>query len=169
MKYRDIGVVQLLVNMGAKISATDDHGDNSLHIALRAKSRRLAQILLVNPGDSKLLYRPNKLGETPYSIGVIKVAFCVIHPIFRSRNIATGTSLNIWSRFGWSRHRKDICWLRHLQWCNLFWLAYMSKVENFTGFGRHCMWTNTITPTYYWIVSVDVEFPFVNLISSITL
>uniref|UniRef100_A0A915EDN1 Uncharacterized protein n=1 Tax=Ditylenchus dipsaci TaxID=166011 RepID=A0A915EDN1_9BILA len=48
---RDVSLVQLLVNMGAKISATDVSGDNALHLA-----------------DSKLLYRPNKLGETPYSI-----------------------------------------------------------------------------------------------------
>lgn len=54
--------------MGAKLSATDNAGDNSLHLALRAHSRRLTQTLLVNPSDSKLLYRPNKLGETPYSI-----------------------------------------------------------------------------------------------------
>jgi ankyrin repeat-rich membrane spanning protein len=69
--------------MGAKLSATDNAGDNgltnfyffphqfllALHLALRARSRRLTQILLTNPSDSKLLYRPNKLGETPYSIG----------------------------------------------------------------------------------------------------
>jgi ankyrin repeat-rich membrane spanning protein len=63
-----MGIVQLLVNMSAKISATDNAGDNSLHLAIRSRSKKLTQILLVNPGDSKLLYRPNKLGETPYSI-----------------------------------------------------------------------------------------------------
>ncbi|KAI1721351.1 KAP family p-loop domain-containing protein [Ditylenchus destructor] len=68
VKNRDVGVCQLLVNMGAKLSATDNAGDNALHLALRAHSRRLTQTLLVNPSDSKLLYRPNKLGETPYSI-----------------------------------------------------------------------------------------------------
>jgi len=44
-------------------------------LALRARSRRLTQILLVNPSDSKLLYRPNKLGETPYSIGLFENSF----------------------------------------------------------------------------------------------
>lgn len=68
MKNRDVSLTQLLVNMGAKISATDVSGDNALHLALRARSRRLTQTMLVNPSDSKLLYRPNKLGETPYSI-----------------------------------------------------------------------------------------------------
>lgn len=56
------------MHSGAKISSTDNVGDNALHLALRARSKRLAQTLLVNPGDSKLLYRPNRLGETPYSI-----------------------------------------------------------------------------------------------------
>ena len=67
VKNRDVGLCQLLVHSGAKISAIDNAGDNALHLALRARSKRLTQILLVHPGDSKLLYRPNKLGETPYS------------------------------------------------------------------------------------------------------
>lgn len=49
-------------------SATDNVGNNALHLALHAGSKRLAQILLMNPSDSKLLYRPNKMGQTPYSI-----------------------------------------------------------------------------------------------------
>uniref|UniRef100_A0A914YPX1 KAP NTPase domain-containing protein n=1 Tax=Panagrolaimus superbus TaxID=310955 RepID=A0A914YPX1_9BILA len=68
VKNRDVALCQLLVNSGAKISATDNSGDNPLHLALRARSPRLTQVLLVNPSDSKLLYRPNKTGETPYSI-----------------------------------------------------------------------------------------------------
>uniref|UniRef100_A0AC34Q5T4 KAP NTPase domain-containing protein n=1 Tax=Panagrolaimus sp. JU765 TaxID=591449 RepID=A0AC34Q5T4_9BILA len=68
VKNRDVALCQLLVNHGAKIGATDNNGDNPLHLALRARSTRLTQVLLVNPSDSKLLYRPNKYGETPYSI-----------------------------------------------------------------------------------------------------
>uniref|UniRef100_A0A914DMY8 KAP NTPase domain-containing protein n=1 Tax=Acrobeloides nanus TaxID=290746 RepID=A0A914DMY8_9BILA len=68
VKNRDVAMCQLLVNAGAKLSATDNSGDNSLHLALRSRSPRLTQVLLVNPSDSKLLYRPNRLGETPYSI-----------------------------------------------------------------------------------------------------
>lgn len=56
------------MNAGAKISATDNAGDNALHIALRARSKRITQCLLKNPSDSRLLYRPNKSGQTPYSI-----------------------------------------------------------------------------------------------------
>lgn len=95
VKNRDVQITQLLVNMGAKLSATDNAGDNglldfahyscnryitALHLAIRSRSRRLTQILLVNPSDSKLLYRPNKLGETPYSIGTPQIF--PIHKIF---------------------------------------------------------------------------------------
>lgn len=68
VKNRQAGLCQLLVNSGAKISATDNTGDNALHWALRARSRRITQLLLLNPSDSRLLYRPNKFGQTPYSI-----------------------------------------------------------------------------------------------------
>ncbi|KAM3718098.1 Kinase D-interacting substrate of [Dirofilaria immitis] len=68
VKNRHSAFCQLLVNSGAKVSATDNAGDNVLHVALRARSRKITQSLLLNPSDSRLLYRPNKLGETPYSI-----------------------------------------------------------------------------------------------------
>jgi ankyrin repeat protein len=43
-------------------------GDTALHISLRARSKRITELLLRNPRNSRLLYRPNKSGETPYSI-----------------------------------------------------------------------------------------------------
>ena len=43
-------------------------GDTALHISLRARSKRITELLLRNPRNSRLLYRPNKDGETPYSI-----------------------------------------------------------------------------------------------------
>uniref|UniRef100_A0A673LDJ6 Kinase D-interacting substrate of 220 kDa-like n=1 Tax=Sinocyclocheilus rhinocerous TaxID=307959 RepID=A0A673LDJ6_9TELE len=43
-------------------------GDTALHIAIRGRSRKLAELLLRNPKDGRLLYRPNKEGETPYNI-----------------------------------------------------------------------------------------------------
>lgn len=43
-------------------------GDTPLHVAIRGRSRRLAELLLRNPKDGRLLYRPNKAGETPYNI-----------------------------------------------------------------------------------------------------
>lgn len=43
-------------------------GDTALHIAIRGRSRKLAELLLRNPKDGRLLYKPNKQGETPYNI-----------------------------------------------------------------------------------------------------
>ncbi|XP_069871321.1 kinase D-interacting substrate of 220 kDa isoform X5 [Dipodomys merriami] len=67
-KMRNIEVVELLLDKGAKVSAADKKGDTPLHIAIRGRSRKLAELLLRNPKDGRLLYRPNKAGETPYNI-----------------------------------------------------------------------------------------------------
>uniref|UniRef100_H2UIB2 Kinase D interacting substrate 220 n=1 Tax=Takifugu rubripes TaxID=31033 RepID=H2UIB2_TAKRU len=67
-KMRNIEVVELLLDKGAKVSAMDKKGDTPLHIAIRGRSRKLAELLLRNPKDGRLLYRPNKAGETPYNI-----------------------------------------------------------------------------------------------------
>ncbi|XP_021057683.1 kinase D-interacting substrate of 220 kDa isoform X12 [Mus pahari] len=67
-KMRNIEVVELLLDKGARVSAVDKKGDTPLHIAIRGRSRRLAELLLRNPKDGRLLYRPNKAGETPYNI-----------------------------------------------------------------------------------------------------
>ncbi|KAM9778884.1 kinase D-interacting substrate of 220 kDa B isoform 1-T1 [Syngnathus typhle] len=67
-KMRSIEIVELLLDKGAKVSAVDKRGDTPLHIAIRGRSRRLAELLLRNPKDGRLLYRPNKAGETPYNI-----------------------------------------------------------------------------------------------------
>ncbi|KAM6968925.1 kinase D-interacting substrate of 220 kDa B-like isoform 2-T3 [Tautogolabrus adspersus] len=67
-KMRNIDVVELLLDKGAKVSALDKKGDTPLHIAIRGRSRKLAELLLRNPKDGRLLYRPNKAGETPYNI-----------------------------------------------------------------------------------------------------
>lgn len=108
-KMRNIEIVELLLDKGAKVSAMDkvlqqnpsmssnvfakkaqcetlrsvvalysslfsadfsspQKGDTPLHIAIRGRSRKLAELLLRNPKDGRLLYRPNKAGETPYNI-----------------------------------------------------------------------------------------------------
>ncbi|GAA6092789.1 kinase D-interacting substrate of 220 kDa B isoform X1 [Tachysurus ichikawai] len=67
-KMRNIDIVELLLDKGAKVSAVDKKGDTPLHIAIRGRSRRLAELLLRNPKDGRLLYKPNKAGETPYNI-----------------------------------------------------------------------------------------------------
>lgn len=43
-------------------------GDTALHIAIRARSKRITELLLRNPRHSRLLYRLNKAGESPYSM-----------------------------------------------------------------------------------------------------
>ncbi|XP_013405625.1 kinase D-interacting substrate of 220 kDa B isoform X2 [Lingula anatina] len=68
VKNRNYEMVNLLLNKGAKVSATNKKGDNALHIALRVRSRRITELLLRNPKESRLLYRTNKVGETPYMI-----------------------------------------------------------------------------------------------------
>ncbi|KAM4540675.1 kinase D-interacting substrate of 220 kDa B isoform 1-T2 [Fundulus diaphanus] len=67
-KMRNIEIVELLLDKAAKVSAVDRKGDTALHIAIRGRSRKLAEMLLRNPKDGRLLYRPNKAGETPYNI-----------------------------------------------------------------------------------------------------
>ena len=47
-------------------------GDTALHIAVRGRSKRIVELLLRNPKDGRLLYRPNKSGETPYNIDASK-------------------------------------------------------------------------------------------------
>lgn len=93
---RNVEIVEMLLDKGAKVSAVDkvcllprdlmvcwwrlvvavtfsfsavsQRGDTALHIAIRGRSRRLAELLLRNPKDGRLLYRPNKAAETPYNI-----------------------------------------------------------------------------------------------------
>ncbi|XP_016090960.1 kinase D-interacting substrate of 220 kDa-like isoform X2 [Sinocyclocheilus grahami] len=61
-------IVQLLLQHGAKVNCSDKKGDTALHIAIRGRSLKLAELLLRNPKDGHLLYRPSKEGETPYNI-----------------------------------------------------------------------------------------------------
>jgi ankyrin repeat-rich membrane spanning protein len=38
-------------------------GDTALHIAMRARSKTLVELLLKNPKHSQLLYKPNRFGS----------------------------------------------------------------------------------------------------------
>ncbi|XP_032231090.2 kinase D-interacting substrate of 220 kDa isoform X2 [Nematostella vectensis] len=60
--------VALLLEKGAQVSAADRRGDTAVHIAVRGRYKRICELLLRNPKDARLLYRPNKAGETPYNI-----------------------------------------------------------------------------------------------------
>nr|XP_006820279.1 PREDICTED: kinase D-interacting substrate of 220 kDa-like [Saccoglossus kowalevskii] len=67
-RIRNTKIVRLLLDNGAKVSATDKKGDTALHIAIRGRHKAIAELLLRNPKDGRLLYRPNRAGETPYNL-----------------------------------------------------------------------------------------------------
>lgn len=68
VRSRNAEAVQILLEKKAKVSACDKRGDTGLHIAMRARSKAIVEVLLRNPKNSQLLYRPNRSGETPYNI-----------------------------------------------------------------------------------------------------
>ncbi|XP_023855356.1 kinase D-interacting substrate of 220 kDa B isoform X4 [Salvelinus sp. IW2-2015] len=91
IKMRNIDIVELLLDKGAKVSAVDKRGDTPLHIAIRGRSRRLAELLLRNPKDGRLLYRPNKAGETPYNIDCSHQK-SILTQIFGARHLSPAES-----------------------------------------------------------------------------
>ncbi|XP_064638035.1 kinase D-interacting substrate of 220 kDa B-like isoform X2 [Lineus longissimus] len=68
VRTRHTEMVDLLLHKGSKVQAKDKKGDTALHLALRGRSRKVTELLLRNPKNSRLLYQPNKNGETPYTI-----------------------------------------------------------------------------------------------------
>lgn len=68
VRNRNLEIVQMLLERRAKVTAQDRKGDTCLHIAMRARSKAIVDALLRNPKNSKLLYRANKQGETPYAL-----------------------------------------------------------------------------------------------------
>jgi len=68
VRNRNVELVSLLLDKKAKVSATDKNGDTCLHVAMRARSKQIVELLLRNPVHSQLLYRPNRAGETPYNV-----------------------------------------------------------------------------------------------------
>ncbi|XP_077409708.1 kinase D-interacting substrate of 220 kDa B isoform X2 [Vanacampus margaritifer] len=90
-KMRSIEVVELLLDKGAKVSAVDKRGDTPLHIGIRGRSRCLAELLLRNPKDGRLLYRPNKAGETPYNIDCSHQK-SILTQIFGARHLSPSES-----------------------------------------------------------------------------
>jgi ankyrin repeat-rich membrane spanning protein len=68
VRNRNAEIVSLLLDKRAKVSVADKNGDTCLHIAMRARSKQIVELLLRNPAHSQLLYRPNRAGETPYNI-----------------------------------------------------------------------------------------------------
>lgn len=88
VRNRNAEAVQLLIEKRARVSATDKRGDTALHIAMRARARGIVEILLRNPKNSQLLYRPNRAGETPYNMDV-NAQKPILSQIFGSRRLNT--------------------------------------------------------------------------------
>lgn len=59
-----------------------------LHIAMRARSKAIVEVLLRNPKHSQLLYRPNRSGETPYNIDISQQK-TILGQIFGARRLNT--------------------------------------------------------------------------------
>ncbi|KAF5273996.1 hypothetical protein FQA39_LY01111 [Lamprigera yunnana] len=88
VRSRNAEIVQLLLDKKAKVAAADKKGDTGLHIAMRARSKAIVEILLRNPKHSQLLYRPNRIGETPYNID-INHQKTILGQIFGARRLNT--------------------------------------------------------------------------------
>nr|CAD7429737.1 unnamed protein product [Timema monikensis] len=114
VRTRNVEIVQLLLDKKAKVSAADKKGDTVLHIAMRARSKSLlgaqsvgwcrlycplltscllptqaiVEVLLRNPKNSQLLYRPNRGGETPYNIDMNHQK-TILGQIFGARRLNT--------------------------------------------------------------------------------
>ena len=51
--------VELLLEKRAKINAINKKGDTALHLAMRARSKKVVEVLLRLPKNNQLLYKPN--------------------------------------------------------------------------------------------------------------
>lgn len=94
VRSRNEQCVRLLLDKGARVGAVDKRGDTALHISLRARSKRITELLLRNPRNSRLLYRPNKAGETPYNIDAYHQKG-ILTQIFGHRNLNANDGENL--------------------------------------------------------------------------
>ncbi|XP_063892186.1 kinase D-interacting substrate of 220 kDa B isoform X5 [Helicoverpa armigera] len=88
VRSRHAEMVQLLLERKARVNVADVRGDTALHIAMRARSKQIVEILLRNPKHSQLLYKPNKLNETPYNIDM-SYNKTILGQIFGARKLNT--------------------------------------------------------------------------------
>lgn len=88
VRNRHLEIVQLLLEKKAKVTAADRRGDTCLHIAMRARSKAIVEALLRNPKNSKLLYRANKVGETPYGLDTLHQK-TILGQVFGARRLNT--------------------------------------------------------------------------------
>ncbi|XP_026744972.1 kinase D-interacting substrate of 220 kDa B isoform X3 [Trichoplusia ni] len=88
VRSRHAEMVQLMLERKARVNVADNRGDTALHIAMRARSKQIVEILLRNPKNSQLLYKPNKLNETPYNIDM-SYNKTILGQIFGARKLNT--------------------------------------------------------------------------------
>ncbi|XP_053626108.1 kinase D-interacting substrate of 220 kDa B isoform X11 [Plodia interpunctella] len=88
VRSRNAEMVQLLLERKARVNVADNRGDTALHVAMRARSKQIVEILLRNPKNSQLLYKPNKLKETPYNIDM-SYNKTILGQIFGARKLNT--------------------------------------------------------------------------------
>lgn len=88
VRNRHLEIVQMLLEKKAKVTAADRRGDTCLHIAMRARSKAIVEALLRNPKNSKLLYRANKVGETPYGLDTMHQK-TILGQVFGARRLNT--------------------------------------------------------------------------------
>ncbi|XP_075969674.1 ankyrin repeat-rich membrane spanning isoform X2 [Anticarsia gemmatalis] len=88
VRSRNAEMVQLMLERKARVNVADNRGDTALHIAMRARSKQIVEILLRNPKNSQLLYKPNKLNETPYNIDM-SYNKTILGQIFGARKLNT--------------------------------------------------------------------------------
>lgn len=88
VRNRNLEVVNMLLEKRAKVGAVDRRGDTCLHIAMRARSKAIVEALLRNPKNSQLLYRANKVGETPYALDALHQK-TILGQVFGARKLNT--------------------------------------------------------------------------------
>lgn len=88
VRNRYLEIVQMLLEKKAKVNAADRRGDTCLHIAMRARSKAIVEALLRNPKNSKMLYRANKAGETPYGLDTLHQK-TILGQVFGARRLNT--------------------------------------------------------------------------------
>ncbi|XP_059611614.1 kinase D-interacting substrate of 220 kDa isoform X2 [Phlebotomus argentipes] len=88
VRNRHLDIVHMLLEKKAKVSTVDRRGDTCLHIAMRARSKAIVEALLRNPKNSKLLYRANKSGETPYGLDTVHQK-TILGQVFGARPLNT--------------------------------------------------------------------------------
>ncbi|XP_070505415.1 kinase D-interacting substrate of 220 kDa isoform X3 [Chironomus tepperi] len=88
VRNRNLEIVNMLLEKRAKVGAVDRRGDTCLHIAMRARSKAIVEALLRNPKNSQLLYRANKVGETPYALDALHQK-TILGQVFGARKLNT--------------------------------------------------------------------------------